>query len=414
MFDAYNDIDMLVFADGQRIRITEIGPETSPITVRTHGLAERGHPEFELVDVSPRLLKEATMLLERAADSAIQRRPFEAGRNWASRLPGGFMVATDVVASAEALRLVDLGESDIDEPPRTAVTAIAVSRARLIQSEAPDLAEAVLREAIAWFPGEPGDGLSIGGELCNQGNSLGYLALSDMSEDPIERDTLFFKATARCRSLVVAELGGEPPPRIPWAPLLADVRLLVATIHHTGAAGPPSDLAPAPGGMCFLLSPVLRLTPEGLTQSVAIGLPQTRAYFFEGNVARWLADPSVHELVAAIYDASVVRPDGLFGALTLSRKTTHEIYETGYRFEDTTPARPFPFQASAGTLDHVPLLSRILGEVGRELYAGLSIPECRALWGLEPSLEAAAIADEKLRALAAQEEAAIRVVYQAG
>jgi hypothetical protein len=395
MFDAYEDLELESLTDGH---------------LRTRGLAERGHPEFELVGVPSQMRGDAIMLLNRAADSAMQRRPFEAGRPWASRFDDGFLVATRVLANGEGvLRLVDVDAESVDSPAKTAICATAVSRARLLYSEHPDVSALILKNALSWFPGEIGEGLELqNDELCNQSNSLAWLARSKQVSDPAEKLSLFRGAIERSRALAMAELGGPYPDALPNGMVVADVARLVEALL-AGSSGLPQRPPGAGAGVAFLMSPALRLGPDGaLAQSLAIGPVAYREYFYGGRTPRALRDAAVHEHVATIFDAWSSDPRM---ALVLSAETTHDVYEGGYRFDDATPTRPFEFQSAARTNEHIPLLSRILAQVAREIAAGASLEESAARWGIANDPNAAAAASNKLRALAAREERIIREAY---
>ncbi len=290
---------------------------------------------------------------------------------------------------------------------------MAVSRSRILKSQEPEKSEAILRNALDWFPGEPGDGLAFANdELCNQNNSLAYLARSEQVRSIDDEEALFLKAAERSRSLRLAEIGGPLPEPLERNVLLADISGLVTLLQAASKGGRDGWGAPPPRGMTFLFSPILRIDGEGMRQSLAIGMPAFRNYYFEGPVSEQLRTPNVRELVAAIYERWAQEP---LMALVRSCDTARGIYESGYRFDEPPPKRPFVFRGRTDSFAHVPFLSRLLAAVGRELAAGITLDEMRARWGLMGAEGLAQAqqksASEKLNALRRAEDMAISGTY---
>lgn len=365
MYHAVQDLLLEAFVGGRRI--DDITADLPPLRLRTAGLRARGHAELEVVGIPPALADEAKTLLQVAAESAMTKGPFHAGRSWTSRLESGHLVAAFVEGSESVLRLLDPDAIDFDDPAKMAVSAVAVDHARCLRDEAPDRAERIVQNALEWFPGDVGEGYELpDGQLCNQGNSLAYLTLGTWRA--AEAASLFRAALVRSVALVHAELGGPQPPRVPWASLLREVGALVEGLQR---ATTPARLLP---------SPALRLGASGLTQTLSTAGRGNRRYFYEGVVAEQLRERNVQSLVAEIYERTNAAP---VEALTISRPTVHDVYAGGYRFADTMQSRPFEYASTLSNPDPIPLLSRILAGVGGDLASGLPLEACRVHWGLD-------------------------------
>lgn len=414
-FVAEESIVIQYFVDDKQVM--DASTVKKPVRVVTSGLAKVGRPEFELIGIPVELNNEAALLLNLLAEYSVNRKALHDGDNWASRLPDTFVVAGLIkeVSSfgSKYLRLYDVGGKP-DLPAKTAVTAMAVSRARGKYEAGEDTeAKAILKRAIAWFPGvETPEPPVNGKENINPNNNLAYFTLASWHEDVPAN---YSAAMKRSVALVVAELGSDLPGPVDRKVLEADAKALVEAIQaelksiESTEQGKMLTNANAAPGVGFLLSPIVQLKGGMATLTLAMGPVSYRRYFYEGTVREQLRKGEVHSLAAEIFAKWVDHPPVV---LMLSRDAAVDVYETGYRFEDDRPTKPLSgFKSGGKGLTHVPMLSRILAAVGRDLAAGLSLDEVRARWKLVDNRAALDSANKKLAALHEREDKEITEAY---
>lgn len=415
-FSAERDI-VIKYFDGDK-QVTQGESSTPPLRVITDGLAKHDRPEFELIGVPVSLNNAAAMLLNRIAEYTVNKKHLKSGDTWASRLPDGFVVAARVQAAEsfghQVLRICDVSDERCNEPAKTAVCAVAVSDARAKhEGDQVEDATRILNAAIGWFPGEPGPGVRIQkNENINQNNNLAYFALAAMHVD-VEKN--YVAAVQRSEDLMLAELGSAQPPVVGRETLEKDALAIVTAVQDEMDRMQGGQEAQLPtgehggDGIGFLLSPIVRFVGDELRQFLAIGPSSYRRYFYEPPARDALREPRVAKLAAEIYAKWVGTPEMV---LLLSRDTAVDVYEEGYRFEDERQSKAAPKIATqAADRQHLPLLSRILASLGRELAAGLSVDEIRTRWKLDDDSARASSAVQKLAALRKREDQDIMKSY---
>jgi hypothetical protein len=407
-FAAERDIVIKYYVGDKQV--TQASLELPPMRVVTDGLEKRGLPEFELIGIPVSMNNAAAMALNAVAEYAVNKKRLGGGDTWASRLPDGFVVAARIEEvesfGHRRLRLCDVASDSCDSPAKTTVSAMAVSSARAkAQAEQVEEAVALLKASIEWFPGELGAGVRIqNNENLNQNNNLSYLALAAMR---VEEENNYINALRRSEDLLLYELGGAMPPVVDRKVLEKDATLVIGGMQEemTRLQNDPNgqvlaSAAPAKG-VGFLLSPMVRFNGDGLVHGLAIGPISYRRYFYEDPARTALKDARVAHVAAEIYAKWVSKPEVV---LALSRETAIDVYEEGYRFEDSRPSKPATYiTSSSQDRTHLPVLSRILASLGRELAAGLTVEEIRARWDVVNDPKAKASAESKLSGLRERE-----------
>lgn len=377
---------------------------TTPVRVVTQGLSKFDRPEFELVGVPTEMNTEAAMVLNRIAEDTVNTKALRDGDNWVSLLSGGLTVGGQLKSMTSFghpfLRLTDASTRP-DDPARTALAAMAVSRARARHEAGErDDATAILKRSIAWFPGEALSGTAPPAAAnLNANNSLAYFTLSAWGED-VDRN--YSAAVTRSEALVAAELGGPLPRAVERGVLEADAAALLDALQ-TQSIGLESIESALEAGqpVTLLLSPIVQIKGGAVCVTLPIGPVSYRRYFFEGPVQDRLRAPDIGRLAAEIYGKWVERPSVV---LERTRDVAVDVYETGFCFELEMPSQALlGFESAGAGSDHLPMLSRIIASLGRELAAGLSLDEIKARWEINTSAAAHESGLVKLRSLAEQE-----------
>ena len=415
-FNAEREI-VIKYFDGDR-QVTEGGAGTPPLRVITEGLVKHGRLEFELLGVPAALNNAAALLLNRIAEYGVNKKQLNDGDTWASRLPEGFVVAARVHSveshGQHILRICDVTDEHCDQPAKTAVCAVAVSDALAKhEGDREDDATRILKASIEWFPGEVGAGMRVNhNENVNQNNNLAYFALATMH---VDAEKNYAAAIERSEDLLTAELGSPMPPVLGRETLEKDAASIVGAVQGEMATlqnnpqGQQLMNGQMANGIGFLLSPIMRFVGGQLRQFLAIGPSTYRRYFYEPPVRDTLRDERVARLAAEIYSKWATKPGVV---LVLSRDTAVGVYEDGYRFQDDRPSKPSPRIATeAKGLSHLPMLSRILASIGRELAAGLTLDEIRARWKIDDDQPRRVSSERKLAALREREDDDIRRSY---
>lgn len=375
---------------------------------RSVGLATLGHPELE-VRAPMHLREEAALLVGLLADRVAAGERIAQGGAFALTVCDAVRVEVDaraVGAKGNLCVVVDRGAGGLPSlaSAKVALGAMAVVRARAARQAGDGArARAILDAMVDWFPDADADDRAPRSfdrraqrYVVNERNCLVHFERANAGDEPAERDGFFARALDRSTALAAMELGGDHV-SLPFDELRADVGAIVAALHADAAPAVTPIGAAGAVGMGFLLSPALRVEGE-LRQGVAIGLPTIREYFFEGRVAQIVRREGILDLVAAAVAGGGDDPRALLRA---SRETVRDLYGGGFRFDDDAPSRPFVFESRFGTTAHVPLVTRVLAGIGRDLAAGLTLDECAARW--VDGATSAAIED-KLDALRIREE----------
>ncbi len=288
-------------------------------------------------------------------------------------------------------------------PLRTILsTAMLWLAHRLSESGNEDGARGVLAQSLAWFPGEPGVAAPFAtGDRYNWQNNLGYLAMCELTEEDDEADYLE-AAFARSEALEREYLGDT---RFELAPLSPEALLAIAEqIVSQNAA-----LAQLVGNFPLQApSPAVAVSPSLLVKRVDTGegiVAQRRMALLPEPMARyfgWCRDPGIARLATEILLTLRARPSALAGFTDDARR----IY-TGD--EDSAPsvgaAEPYHMGTRA--------MSLVIASVARQMAAGLTVAEIRAVASLDDRRPLAESGAHKL-AILSQEEGRAYVASMGG
>lgn len=374
----------------------------------TRGLEAQVGFELHVGGVPPFLDAEGRLLLTLVAERLRAGSSLVHGATWLVPLAGeGFSLAVRATRrgwGAGGAATLSLGDPCAPgEPARSAVAGLAVAEALgRARRGARDAALEHLHAVVDWYPGRPSPLDELDGtEPHNANNALAWLALALLGDDS-EAD--YVRALERSVLLQETEAGGAlSPPLHPAAALVEESQRLVAALHTHDetlrARGPGIARAQAGGGgIAFLTSPFVTVAQGEPYAQVAVGPPELRRAFHERPARAVFQQPEVHALAAELYLAGAADP---VRALLATREVAMSTWEFGFRFDELTPLRPVEALRSPrlGVL-HLPLLSRVLASLGRDIAAGLAPAEVRARWDVAPHPAHAAAAVRKLDAFA--------------
>jgi hypothetical protein len=362
--------------------------------LRSEGLAERGLPELEMIDVPEARARDAAVVINQVADYVATKSRIEDGQRLAIRAPSGALVATLQAGSPSSSSAPPPGlfarmfggartthvqrvhePLDTMEHPRTLLSTVMLWRARA-QIEAGDV-EGARRElfaSVAYFPGDPGKRSDLFmGFAYNWQNHLSYAALSEISLDDGERRAWMDKALERSEELEQELLGDSAADlaRASREDLLAETDRIVTENLRTA----PSR-HPVTGAVVAFGSPTWRRESTSSGPTVARSmtvLPELfERYYYDPLVAVQLRSPSVRAIAVDVLLARRGEP----AELALTARDIASIYEGDVAEAPAMVIDP-PYYRPGDRL-----LSLLLADIAKRLFAGLTEAELRAGYGL--------------------------------
>ena len=408
-FDAQRDMTIAVTFNGKPIESDTDVPAGEPVRLVTTGLAKRKLPELELVGVPLELVRTAAGLLNVVAPYCANERAIKSGESFGSVLHGcllavrGFSVK---VGEVDCLRLVDIEEKSAEAGlPKLALSTLAFLRGQSLVEEERESAIACWEASVAMFPGTPTREPSRVEKngIVNDQNFLSYLALARHAEGEVEQSRWYERALERSVNLWSAEFGTVELPALAGDSV---TNLLAALME--GELGTPwgpermkADGLKGADLMSMALAPLVERTEGGFMQQLSVLPFPFRAYFYESPVREALRSPECVKLVGELYAAAQRAPARVM-SLTLETRNVY-LPAIGPEWllggdEGAGMQRPVAITGA-----EVPVLSRLLADVGRRLAAGLTHDELRVTYGLREDASALAEATRKMNALTGEE-----------
>lgn len=399
-FDAQKDLSILAFSGDQQLTVV---PETGSFRLVTKGLHAYKRPELEIA-IGPGLERAAAALLNMVAEYCANTKPIVHGQSWGTTL-AGCLVAVRALERHGRLRLVDVdGSSANDEAPIALTTMQFVRGMTAIETKRDEAIQA-WRDAIAFYPGTAfvNRTYSHEGKVVNAENALCYLALAAYDDSP-RRDEWYRHALERSPVFLGEVLGTARIPALNEATLRTSIATLLGDCFTAPGTQPVSaeELAKIDGLkgaelMTMVPSPLVTQTQHGLSRSVSVMPAPMRAYFYEQPVRERLTTDETATLAIEIYQALRNAPAALASQLI----ETQNIYVTD-RLDPKriTDSKHVDEPTLACTLkgDELPVLSRILADLGRRFAAGLTDDEVRMVYGLTKADAPREVVQQKMTA----------------
>jgi hypothetical protein len=405
-FDVQKDMTISVLHDGKPIERDTDVPQGARVRLVTNGLSTRKLPELELAELPLELARSGAGLLNLVAGYCANEKPIKHGESWGSAMGGcfvavrGFITTTD---GREFLRLVDVDQKSADGQPHLAISTLAFLRGMSVVEEDRDAALVSWLAAVSYFPGVPTSAptRAQNGALVNDQNFLNWVALARHDEEQ-HQAAHYRSALQRSPDLWRAEFGVTELPVLDAAAVKDAARTMITSLQDGELCqpwGPERMRFEGLSGadlMTMAPAPILEPTPEGLMQSVSVMPFPFRAYFFEAPVREVIASESSLSLLAELYAAALAKPEEVL-ALTLD---TRNVYlpaigpEWLLGSEDAAPRRAMSLSGPS-----LPVLSRLVADLGRRFAAELSVDEVRAIFGLRDDAALRESAERKMSAL---------------
>ena len=349
--------------------------------LRTDGLSQRGVPELEMTHVPEEHAKNAAAVLNSIADYVANHSRVEDGQRVAVTSPHGALIAR--LAPGPALppqgiwgkmfkngrRVQRVIEAvDAIEYPKVLLSTMMLWRARALMLDGQnEAARAELLRSIGWFAGDPEKRADLFmGFPYNWENHLAYAALAEISPTE-ERFGWLAKAFERSEEFerfVVGDSADEL--RVLDASEVAD-RVLEITAENAD----PAKQLPVASGVTMIASP-LRTRVELETEMVAdrrMTIVPTLCVQYQsaGTIDSSELCQLITDVIAA-HSADAAR-------LAIMTAEIRDIYEGG---NDEAPSLGQPRAYRAGDR----MVSLLLADVARRSFAGLTLPELRATYGV--------------------------------
>jgi hypothetical protein len=153
--------------------------------------------------------------------------------------------------------------------------------------------------------------------------------------------------------------------------------------------------------MSMALAPMVERSQSGFVQQLSVLPFPFRAYFYESPVREALRTSECVKLLSELYAEAQKAPARAM-AVTLETRNVY-LPEIGPEWllggdEGSTMQRPIDV-----TGDEVPVLSRLIADVGRRLAAGLTHDEIRTVYGLREDAAALAEVNRKMEVFTTEE-----------
>ncbi|MEM9864249.1 MAG: hypothetical protein AAF938_21800 [Myxococcota bacterium] len=378
-------------------------PDGDGFVLQSEGLARHGFPELEMVGIPEAQAKNAAAVINCVADYVVNQRPVRSGERVAITSPHGALIARLVdgtpvpraglrgfFGSADRVQRIEEAV-DSNAQPKVLLATMMLWRAHGLAEEGrDDAARAELRASIAFFPGSEGKRSGIRMPFAyNWENHLSYALLADLSEGA-ERARYFDEALARSEDFELERLGDSHE-----ALQGLSVAAVVRRAEAIGAenAAETKTLAMGPG-VTMVTSPIRRRAEsEGgvVSEQVMTIVPDFMARYRSAEVG------GVQELGALIVE---IPRTSSAGALLSLLEDVRSIFESG---NDDAPALRSADRAyECGDR----IVSMLLADLRRRTFAGLSMRELRAEYGLSEDAPARQTALHKMTDLRLRESGA--------
>lgn len=394
--------------DADRDITVEAAPQPDgTFTLTSSGLVTRGRPELEIVGVpSVDIARYATVVINLIANYVVNEKPVSIGQRIAVDSEHGALIAS-LAESAGAekrglgrlfgggkparLRIVE--PLDGMAPLKTLISTVMLWKAHAaLAEEQRELAISVLREAIAYFPGdadEPDDPDVV--FTYNWQNHLAYAALAELVDDAAESVALEHAALVRSDAYRATQVEDslEELAELTRAGLAARATHILAINTQATPSLAVNDVLVA------VTSPIWRSFEQGPGRRQNV-VPRVAAYSSE-------LPPEFVAVAVDLVATGIHRP----AAITRMVRDTVQHWEGG---SDEAPVLPVPGTYEPGDM----LLTAALAHVARLAAAGMDAAEVRAHVGLDDSPAVRVAAAEKYASLQEVEGEAIMLAMMGG
>ncbi|MBL8953923.1 MAG: hypothetical protein JNK82_24310 [Myxococcaceae bacterium] len=411
-FDPARQLQIEAFIGAERV--SSLGDNSVRVRLVTKGLQAVNRLELELLGVPGDLAHAGAVVLNNVAGYVANERAICDAQTFGLGLGPCLLVgrAYETVSHGQrVLRLQDIADAAAGERPAGMLLSTAqLARGTAVAEENEEEAVARWRACVEYFPGDPAEaGYHFKpGQIVNQENHLTYLFLA---RHDAERASEWYRRGLERSSLTLAyelgtmELNGAEPDRVARE-AKALVELLLAGDEPWGAERMVAGDAKGSELMAMVPAPMVVRRAEGLMRPVSVAPFPFRGYFYEAPVRARLQSSVVHALVAELYAAACAAPAKV---LALTRDTRDlwlmpldPLEAHGVEPEAGPPAMPLPLPVDGVVC--LPLVSRLLAELGRLFAAGLTLDEVRARFELKTDALAKASAQAKVAAQADLEQ----------